>query len=144
MYLLAKPPFFLLSSFLGPVVLLFGISSQHTSSSCAPLGWYPHIYDSPPSLKAYEVYVAFFFFLIMLCRIVRHLSICYFPSSTNPLDFFPLTTFVWTPKSMFFLRRQRYDYCSRSGRVVQQTDLIQYLRTHQLWHVLILSIKRLL
>jgi len=73
----------------------------------------------------------------MLFRIVRHPSICYFPSSTNPLDF-PLTTFMWTPKSMFFLRRQRYDYCLRSGMVVQQTDLIQYLRTQQLWHVLIL------
>ena len=90
-FLLLKTPFFKLNiyilksflftsifpSFLGSVVLLFGISPQHTSSSCALLGWYPRTYDSPPSLKAYEVYVAFFFFFIfsLLSSFVIHPSV---------------------------------------------------------------------
>ena len=94
-FLLLKTPFFKLNiyilksflftsifpSFLGSVVLLFGISPQHTSSSCALLSWYPRTYDSPPSLKAYEVYVAFFFFFIfsLLSSFVIH------PSVTSPL-----------------------------------------------------------
>ena len=118
MYFLPRKAAFL-SSFLGPVVLLLGISSQHTSS-CAPLGQYPHIYDSPPSLKAYEVYVAFFFslsllfFSIMLFRYVESFVIYPFVISllsTNPLGF-PLHTLHTHTHPFFNLSsHQSANYC---------------------------------
>ena len=79
------------------------------------------------------------FFSSPLCYVesfVIHPSVISLLLSTNPLDF-PSTTFIWRhPHPLISRIKMRTIVFFKSDRVIQHPDLIQYVFTQQLRHVL--------